>query len=87
LVLIRKEWLARMAHRSGVQREKSYGTWEAGVDVVKEETAEGEVTWKGVFGARDHCGADITTASPKITNILERRSSPVIKDEAYEDIT
>lgn len=61
---------------------------EAGVDVVKEEeAAEGEVTWKGVFGARDHCGADITTASPKITNILERRSSPVIKDGAYEDIT
>lgn len=43
--------------------------------------------WMGVFGARDHCGADITTASPKITNILERRSSPVIKDGAYEDIT
>lgn len=42
---------------------------------------------RGVFGARDHCGADITTANPKITNILERRSSPVIKDGAYEDIT
>lgn len=39
-----------------------------------------------VFGARDHCAANIT-ASPKITNILERRSSPVIKDGAYEDIT
>lgn len=38
-------------------------------------------------GARDHCAADIT-ASPKITNILERRSpSPVIKDGAYGDIT
>lgn len=45
------------------------------------------VTWEGIFGARDHCDADITTASPKITNILERRSSPVIKDGAYEDIT
>lgn len=30
-------------------------------DVVKEETAE-RVTWKGIFGARDHCDADITTA-------------------------
>lgn len=34
---------------------------------------------------KDHC-ANIT-ASLKITNILERRSSPVIKDGAYEDIT
>jgi len=57
-----------------------------GLNVVKEAVAEG-VTWMGVFGARDHCGADITTASSKITNILERRSSPVIKDGAYEDIT
>lgn len=56
---------------------------------MKEEAAEGGggVTWEGIFGARDHCDADITTASPKITNILERRSSPVIKDGAYEDIT
>ena len=38
-----------------------------------------------VFEARDHCAADIT-ASSKITNILERRSSPVIKDGAYGDI-
>lgn len=59
----------------------------AGVDVVKEEVEAERVTWKGIFGARDHCDADITTASPKITNILERRSSPVIKDGAYEDIT
>lgn len=57
-----------------------------GLNVVKEAMAEG-VTWMGVFGARDHCDADITTASSKITNILERRSSPVIKDGAYEDIT
>ena len=39
------------------------------------------------FGARaDHCAVNIT-ACPKITNILERRSSPVIKDGAYQDIT
>lgn len=60
------------------------------MDVVKEETAggeDGESRGRGSSGARDHCDADITTASPKITNILERRSSPVIKDGAYEDIT
>lgn len=68
--------------------EDGRGGWQGlqGVDVVKEEAAE-RFMWKGVFGARDHCAADITTASPKITNILERRSSPVIKDGAYEDIT
>lgn len=69
----------------GIERDRKKGR-KAGVDVVKEEAAEG-VMWKGIFGARDHCDADITTASPKITNILERRSSPVIKDGAYEDIT
>lgn len=52
-----------------------------------ERKGRGGARGKGIFGARDHCGADITTASPKITNILERRSSPVIKDGAYEDIT
>lgn len=38
------------------------------------------------FGARDHCAANIT-GSLEITNIFERRSSPVIKDGAYQDIT
>lgn len=73
------------AYSRGIERDREKGR-KAGVDVVKEEAAE-RVTWKGIFGARDHCDADITTASPKITNILERRSSPVIKDGAYEDIT
>lgn len=37
-----------------------------------------EDTGEEVFeGARDHCAADIT-ASPKITNILERRSPLVL---------
>lgn len=71
----------------GIERDRGKKGEKAGVvNVVKEEAAE-RVTWKGMFGARDHCDADITTASPKITNILERRSSPVIKDGAYEDIT
>lgn len=48
------------------------------------------VCWRNASGrgelrAKDQC-ANIT-ASTKITNILERRSRAVIKDEAYEDIT
>lgn len=39
----------------------------------REDRGEGEV----FEGARDHCAADIT-ASPKITNILERRSPLVL---------
>lgn len=53
----------------------------------REREGGGKGHVEGVFGARDHCGADITAASLKITNILEKRSSPVIKDGAYEDIT
>ena len=67
----------------GIERNRKKRRKARGWMVLKEEG----VTWKGIFGARDHCDADITTASPKITNILERRSSPVIKDGAYEDIT
>lgn len=79
---------ARRAGGGKGNKGRRGGGREVGLNVVKEAAAAAEgVTWMGVFGARDHCGADITTASPKITNILERRSSPVIKDGAYEDIT
>lgn len=43
-------------------------------DVDTTERIRGEEVFEG---ARDHCAADIT-ASPKITNILERRSPLVL---------
>lgn len=82
--MIRAGW-QRRERRSDVSRggggQGGGGSW------VREQTGWRATTRQRrvaeVFGARDHCAANIT-ASPKITNILERRSSPVIKDGAYE---